>query len=215
MGFAEKHLNPDEELLLNFKPHWKALVPSILWTILIAAALGASLWLVPKSWQEKLPLGLLLTTAALVVWLILALPTIVAWLAAEYVLTDERLVARTGVFRRVTYDIPVDQINSVTIRQGFIDRLLRVGDLVVESASQSGDAVLRSVPRPTDVQNMIARAKDPGLARNTTAATADANVAGGSLAVGERLEELEGLHSRGLVTDAEYAAKRSQLLGEL
>ncbi|RIK09930.1 MAG: hypothetical protein DCC49_04910 [Acidobacteria bacterium] len=157
MGFADEHLNPGEELILNFKPHWKALVPAALWTVLISICLGVALWILPDSWRGTLR-SLLLAVAA-IAWLILALPPVVRWLSTEIILTDERLVTRRGVIRRITYDIPVDQINSVTIHQGLFDRILRAGNLVVESASDTGDQVIEAVPRPTDVQNTISRAK--------------------------------------------------------
>lgn len=157
MGFADEHLNPGEELILNFKPHWKALVPAALWTLLIGIALGAVIWILPDSWRGAF--RTILFAVAVIAWMILALPPVIRWLSTEIVLTDERLVTRRGVIRRVTYDIPVDQINSVTIHQGLLDRILRAGNLVVESASDTGDQVIEAVPRPTDVQNTIARAK--------------------------------------------------------
>lgn len=157
MGFADEHLNPGEELILNFKPHWKALVPVALWTVLIGIALGAVLWMLPDSWRGTL--RSLLFAAAIVAWFILALPPLIRWLATEIILTDERLITRRGVIRRVTYDIPVDQVNSITIHQNLLDRILRAGNLVVESASDTGDQVIEAVPRPTEVQNTISRTK--------------------------------------------------------
>lgn len=157
MGFADEHLNPGEELILNFKPHWKALVSAALWAILIGVVLGAALWILPENWRKSLTP--ILFVAAAIAGLVLVLPPVVRWLSTEIILTDERLVTRKGVIRRVTYDIPVDQINSVTVHQSLLDRILRAGNLVVESASDTGDQVIPNVPRPTDVQNTISRAK--------------------------------------------------------
>lgn len=202
MSFAASHLNPGEELVLDFKPHWKSLMAPALWTVATGVALGAGLWIVPESWRSKLHLGVVLSCAAVIFWLVVALPSILAWISAEYVLTDERLVARSGVIRRRTYDIPLAQVNSVTISQGVVDRIARVGDVSVESASEAGDVKLTNVPRPTELQNMISRLKEQQ--RSPAEPT-----------VSRRLDELEDMHARGLVSEAEYSAKRAELLDRL
>lgn len=200
MGFAREKLNPGEELILEFKPHWKSLVPAGLRTLLIGAILGATVWLLPDEWRQKL--WPILFAAAVVAWAIVVLPSILRWMLTEIVLTDERLVTRRGVIKRVTYDIPVDQINSVTVRQGLLDRLIRAGDLVVESASDTGDQVLLAVPRPDVVRNTISRTKELKTDRP-------------SREYGDRLIELEALRQQGLITEAEYEHKRAELLRDL
>ena len=43
---------------------------------------------------------------------------------------------RHGLISRSGIDIPLARINSVEFRHGLIDRILRTGTLVIESASQ-------------------------------------------------------------------------------
>lgn len=206
MGFAQKNLNEGEELILDFRPHWRRLTFPALWTLAIAIVFGLLVKITPQSWKSSLPLMAVYVIGAALAWLVLALPPILRWMATEYVLTDERLVTRHGVFRKITHDIPIEQVNSVMVRQGIIDRIANVGTLRIESASDSGDIVIRDIPNPTDVQNMISRTKENRAVRLTP--PADAGVAG-------RLESLEEMHSRGLISDEEYATKRTDLLGRI
>jgi uncharacterized membrane protein YdbT with pleckstrin-like domain len=59
-----------------------------------------------------------------------------AWLATHFVITDRRVMYRHGVLTRAGIDIPLARINSVEFRHGLLDRMLRTGTLVIESASQ-------------------------------------------------------------------------------
>ena len=47
------------------------------------------------------------------------------------------------------------RINDIAYRQSFFERLIGAGDLLVESAGERGQEVLRMVPRPVRVQQAI------------------------------------------------------------
>jgi uncharacterized membrane protein YdbT with pleckstrin-like domain len=64
------------------------------------------------------------------------------------VLTDQRLVYQTGVITRHSREIPLAKINDVSFYQMVLGRLFGMGDLVVESASESGPFAYFNVPRP-------------------------------------------------------------------
>ena len=50
-------------------------------------------------------------------------------------LTDRRVMFRNGIITRSGIDIPIRRINTVEFRHGLVDRMLRTGTLVIESAS--------------------------------------------------------------------------------
>ena len=52
-------------------------------------------------------------------------------------------------------EIPLTRINDIAYRQRFFERLIGAGDLLVESAVERGQEVLRMVPRPMRVQQAI------------------------------------------------------------
>jgi len=53
--------------------------------------------------------------------------------------------------------MPLSRINDVHFEHGIIDRMLRCGTLVVESAGERGQLVLKDVPRVEAVQLEIYR----------------------------------------------------------
>lgn len=82
------------------------------------------------------------------------------WRNDIYVLTNRRVVhrERVGAFliRENFSAAPLQAIQNVQVSQvGPIGRLLKFGDLVVETAGAAGQVVFRSIPDPWTVQQMI------------------------------------------------------------
>lgn len=138
MAYPRDTLARDEKLVLHRHTHWKALVLPVLVFILVSAGVGLAWW-----WTSTLELtdgartavGIAagVIWAALVGWLTVA--PLIRWSTTHFVLTDRRVMYRTGVFTRSGIDIPIQRINSVQFRHDLIDRILRTGTLIIESAS--------------------------------------------------------------------------------
>jgi uncharacterized membrane protein YdbT with pleckstrin-like domain len=77
------------------------------------------------------------------------------WQATHYVITNRRIVLRSGILSRRGRDIPLNRVNDVSFEHGLIERLLRTGSLTVESAGERGQLVLTDVPRVERVQHTI------------------------------------------------------------
>ena len=86
---------------------------------------------------------------ALMLWLI---APVLRWRTTTYELTTRRLRTRFGLLTRRGRDIPLARINDVSFEKGMLDRLLGAGRLVVESAGEHGQIVLRDIPNVEQVQ---------------------------------------------------------------
>jgi uncharacterized membrane protein YdbT with pleckstrin-like domain len=78
----------------------------------------------------------------------------VDWLTTHFVITNRRVMYRHGVLTRSGIDIPLARINSVEFRHKLLDRLLRTGILVVESASQD-PLYFHDIPRVEQVHALL------------------------------------------------------------
>jgi uncharacterized membrane protein YdbT with pleckstrin-like domain len=77
---------------------------------------------------------------------------VLRWRTTTYELTTKRLRTRFGVVTRHGRDIPLTRISDVSFQTGVLDRLLGSGRLVVESAGEHGQIVLRDIPHVEEVQ---------------------------------------------------------------
>lgn len=65
-----------------------------------------------------------------------------------YRLTDRKIEIRHGLFNRTVRNIPLTSIQDVTATATLGERLLGIGDIVIESAAETGKIALRNVPQP-------------------------------------------------------------------
>jgi len=130
-------LTPGEQVVVHDHPHIKALFGPGLLLLLATVACGwGEVWASSSDSVDsaRTPLQIALGVIWLAV-LVLFVVKAVAWRTTHFVITDRRVMFRRGVLTRSGIDIPVRRINSVQFRHGLIDRMLRTGTLIVESAS--------------------------------------------------------------------------------
>jgi uncharacterized membrane protein YdbT with pleckstrin-like domain len=68
---------------------------------------------------------------------------------------DDHLILETGFLSRTRRTVDTAKIQDVTVKQTFGQRLLGVGDLMLESAGESGGMSIANVDRPRDIADAI------------------------------------------------------------
>jgi uncharacterized membrane protein YdbT with pleckstrin-like domain len=157
VGYPENVLADDERVVLHRHPHWKRLVGPVL-ILLLATALAAfvAAYVGSLGWQ-----GTAKTVVALVIlaiWLLivgwLTVWPFLTWWTTHFVITDRRVMFRHGLLTRTGIDIPLARINSVEFRHGLLDRLVRTGTLIIESAAQD-PLEFYDIPRVEQVHSLL------------------------------------------------------------
>ena len=68
---------------------------------------------------------------------------------------DYHLTLETGFFSRTRRTIDMAKIQDVTVQQTFGQRIMDVGDLMLESAGESGAMGIRNLDRPREIADAI------------------------------------------------------------
>jgi membrane protein YdbS with pleckstrin-like domain len=202
---VQDQLQTGEEVLYQAHPSRLPLVPPLAAAALVTAA-GLWVW----TTYENLVVTLLAGTVA-VVFLAWAGVRYLVIASHEYVLTNRRIIRQQGILSKASNDAYLDKINNVEHRQSLWGRLLGFGDVVVDTASETGTTVFAGIADPLDFKRAIVQAA--GAARGAHGPARGAVAAGPSGA--ERLRQLKSLLDEGLISAEEYEAKRRQLLTEL
>ncbi len=201
MRYPTRLLTDDEEIVDQFRPHWKVLLPAILWAMGLAALAGVAIAALDPPWRWY-------TVAALVlIWLALAVRSVFAWWFTNYVLTTERIIVRRGMIARTGVEIPLENVTNVLFSQTVLERVLRYGDVILESAGSQGQSELHDIPDPEGFQSEVYAARE----------LRSVSIKGGTGAVRDivsQLEALADLRERGHLSDDEFAAKKAWLLRE-
>ncbi|MEB3035039.1 PH domain-containing protein [[Mycobacterium] nativiensis] len=157
MGYPESVLADDEQVVLHRHPHVKRLIGPILALLLATAFAGFVAGFVnSRAWDpnaENVVFGVIWAIWLVVVgWL--TLWPFLTWLTTHFVITDRRVMFRHGLLTRSGIDIGLARINSVEFVHGFIDRMLRTGTLIIESASQE-PLEFYDIPRVEQVHALL------------------------------------------------------------
>jgi uncharacterized membrane protein YdbT with pleckstrin-like domain len=207
MAYSSDNLHPDESLVLDLRPHWWTFTPSL--AALLASVVAGVLVLVGTD-SDVLRIVAAIAVAVCLVWFV---TRYVQWATTELVLTSDRLIYRSGVIAKSGIEIPIDRINTIFFKQAIWERLIGVGDLVVESASATGAQRFDNMKRPSDIQNEIYIQKEEQERRRR--ARSDAPAPSGGSDAADRIAKLNELRQSGAITDAEYEETKAKLLKEL
>ena len=200
MRYPRRLLGQDEDVLAEFRPHWRVLLPALAWAMLLAAGAGVALAALDEPW-DLVALG-----TAPVLWLVVACRAVLRWWFTSYVLTTERIIVRHGMIARSGTEIPLENIVNVLFSQGVVERLLGYGAVIVESAGSQGQSRLVDVPDPRGFQSEIYRARELRSLHFAGGA------GGGGPDLVARLERLAQLRERGHLSDAEFERTKRRLL---
>jgi len=199
MRYPTRLLTDDEQIVDQFRPHWKVLLPAILSAMGSAALAGVAIAALDPPWRWYVVGTLVL------IWLVLAIRSVFAWWFTNYVLTTERIIVRRGMIARTGVEIPLENVTNVLFSQTVLERLLRYGDVVLESAGSQGQSELHDIPDPEGFQSEVYAARE----LRSVSITGDR---GAVRDVVSQLESLADLRERGHLSDDEFAVRKARLL---
>ena len=203
VGFPRRLLNEHEELVIDQRPHCRFFLGPATLLVAAVAALVAAATLELHEWVQ---LGLAVLTLGALVWFA---GRYARWATTSFVVTTDRLIHRSGVLGKRGMEIPLEQVNTVFFKQSLLERLLRCGDLVIESGGERGSQAFSDISTPSLVQNEIYLQIEANHGRMSGGRAPVGNSSG------ERLQQLDDLRRRGVVTQAECDAKKASLLDRL
>jgi uncharacterized membrane protein YdbT with pleckstrin-like domain len=227
LAFPERLLSEDEELIYDLRPHWLTLVVPALITLVVVVAVGAA-WVVVPAGDLQQPAQLAVGVIGVLVLLVTVAGRVLRWSTTHFVLTTERLIFRSGLVAKFGREIPLERINDVTFSQSLFERLVGVGDLLIESAGEHGQSRFSNIRDPEAVQLEIYRQMEANDRRRAGFATTQPNHPVGHAATDrtptpptrgsnalDDLERLADLRDRGAVTEEEFQRMKRELLDRM
>jgi membrane protein YdbS with pleckstrin-like domain len=210
MPFPRRLLIPDEQLVLDLRPHPIALVMPAVVTIV---GFVAASWLTVK------------TDVADWVWWVLFLillalypvPKLIAWLTSNFAVTSDRVIHRQGFIAKRSMEIPLEAINDVRFEQGILDRMVGAGTLVISSASEFGRNTFDDIRHPEAVQKVIYEQGESNKKRmyqGSAAGQGPPPPPPATPSATTELERLARLRADGVLSEEEFQVQKAKILGQ-
>lgn len=156
MGLPKSSLTEDEKIVLEFHPHWSTLVSTIFWAVVAIVVAGVVIFFIPDGGAQTI-IRLIVGAIGIVAVIVVGFLPFLRWVTTTYTLTNRRFVMRHGILSRAGRDIPLTRVNDVSFHHSLIERMLGTGTLVIESAGEHGQLVLKKIPRVEYTQNQLYR----------------------------------------------------------
>lgn len=204
MTFPRRLLSQGEELIMDIRPHWIALVAPIAETVLIVSAAALALIYMPNKWST----GVRWAVVLIAVGLFLYWPArrIVAWLTSHFVITTDRVIHRSGWFAKKSMEIPLENISDVRFNQSAFERVIGAGDLTLESPGTFGQETFGDIRKPELVQKTIYEMNEQNQRRMASSGASP-------LSVADEIAKLQKLRDDGVITDEEFQSQKDHMLG--
>jgi uncharacterized membrane protein YdbT with pleckstrin-like domain len=218
MAFPRRLLIEGEELVLDLRPHWIALVGPIAVTILVVVGWVLALVNAPDSGAGRTVVIWGATILGVLILLWYPLRRVIAWATSNFAVTTDRIIHREGFIAKHTMEIPLEAINDIRFHQSVFERVVGAGDLIIESASEFGRNTFANVRNPEFVQKTIyeqgERNKDRMYqGRSSVPGPPPPTPSPAAPAVSTELERLADLRDKGVLTEAEFQNQKKRILG--
>lgn len=205
MAFPRKYLYETEEIVLDLHPH--------VWFFARQTAALVAAIIVGLVVLTIVDIGVIQLLAGLLILVALAWWgwRYAEWATKHFVITTDRVIWREGVFTKEGIEIPLERINNVLSRKNPFERIVGSGDLIIESAGESGRSEFSDVRKPDAVQNEIFRQMESNENRKFDRVAQGVGATRPSVA--DELDKLNELRERGVLSEDEFRAQKAKLLG--
>ncbi|HWC49384.1 MAG TPA: PH domain-containing protein [Solirubrobacterales bacterium] len=145
------NLHPDERVIFEGHPSWRAILGFYLKGLLIAVILGIIAKLISGN-----------GTAFLVILVVLAITILVGFIkrvATTYTITNRRLNIKRGIVSKEVQETRLERVQNVNYRQSVYQRLMQIGDVDFDTAaSDDYNFVFVGVANPGEVVHKVDQA---------------------------------------------------------
>lgn len=149
--YSRTTLAPDEKAYYKSSLHWFIFVRYITagLVLLVFAA-------VPFAIAVQALTGLEVGWFALPLPAFLLVPPSVAWASSEIVITDRRVLIKTGFVRRQTAEMFISKVESIAVEQGFLGRMFDFGTVRIRGTGGFAES-FDTIARPLLFRNWVQR----------------------------------------------------------
>jgi uncharacterized membrane protein YdbT with pleckstrin-like domain len=144
-------LSPDEQIIFQGHPSWRAILGFYLKGLAVAIVLGIIAKLVSST-----------TSVFVVVLVVLALTLLAGFLkrwATTYTITSRRLNIKRGIVSREIQETRLERVQNVNFNQSVYQRVMHIGDVDFDTAASGDyDFIFYGVADPESVVERVDRA---------------------------------------------------------
>lgn len=142
MGYVDKHLTVGEQVLYRAKLHW---------AIFVAPAVAVILGIL---FMSRGGFATLFGFLVLLVALFRTITAALTYTTTEFVLTNKRIIGKTGLLRQQSLELLLPKVESVGVDQPFLGRIFGYGTIVIGGTGGTKEA-FPGIAEPIQLRQMV------------------------------------------------------------
>jgi uncharacterized membrane protein YdbT with pleckstrin-like domain len=135
VGYVEKNLMSGEEVVYRAKVHWMIYLMGLFFIVLGITIIASA--------KEIALLGVLLVIGGLID----LFKAFIFKMSTELVVTTKRVIAKFGFIKRTTMELNHSKVESLSVDQGIIQRILNAGTITVHGTG-GGKTPIPNIDEP-------------------------------------------------------------------
>ncbi len=168
MGYIEKYLLSGETIAYRTRPHWIVSARSLAGVLLLLAVVGVALALMGSRLRpaDTHRLYLYIGLGGLALAFIAYLVPLIKRRSVECIVTNQRIIIKTGILRHKTTEMFLNRVESVSVDQSVWGRMFNYGNLTLHGAGGTPEpfnriAKAREFQREVQEQIKLANLQNP------------------------------------------------------
>src|SRR5262249_54763852 len=142
-----EEIDDQEQVIFSITPAFYEVAPSYVWAAVFSLIITAAVALAHVAFQS-----------AVVVAAIFFIPPVLRHLRLKrtvYTLTNIKVEIQSGIFAKSTRNIPLRHIQDVTVTETMKERMIGIGDVLIDSAAVEGKIKMNNIKNPRKYADMI------------------------------------------------------------
>jgi len=212
-SYLESMLSEREQVLYLARQHWFLLVSSILLEIILILILFAATVTLALIFPAFALIIAVVGFALILVPIATLTRDVLSWANHQYIITNRRVIQIAGFFDKTVTDSSLEKVNDIKMNQTAFGRMFDFGDIEILTASELGVNRFNHIEHPLHFKKAMLDAKQRLESFEHTPDEIAAASEAQSPAV--MLAQLEALRRQGILTEAEFAEKKAQILARM
>ena len=143
MGYIDKNLLADEKIVYQARLHKIIFFFPVLWMVI---AISAWFLIQGDEWQlagflikvRNVKLGVVAIFTAMSLWY--GFLVFIKYITSEFAVTDQRLMVKTGLIRRSTFELFLKRLEGIQVEQSIPGRILGYGTILASGTGGLQDS---------------------------------------------------------------------------
>jgi uncharacterized membrane protein YdbT with pleckstrin-like domain len=216
MAYVDRVLGAGEEKLHVSHRHVIFLLARIALRALIAIV-GIAIGIFLKTKIHNSSAGWIVLLIFLVVALFFVIQVVVLtfeWSNEQYVITGRRVIQTSGIIGKHMMDSSLNMINDLVLDQSIWGRMFNFGDIQIITGNEDENR-LRGLQDPFSFKRALLAAKEQMALAYGAGHAPDVANAVANEDIPAQIAQLANLRDRGAISEAQFEAKRDELLRRL